>query len=95
MPARSISRCEAISASFGVSRKIGRKKRERRMNSRSFRIALEHDPEKWIPVSALREALPTACPIGQRFGRRRQVGKDHAQTTSQSEMAVQPNPISL
>src|SRR5579864_8745995 len=31
MPARSISLCETISASFGVSRKIGRKKRDRRI----------------------------------------------------------------
>src|SRR5580704_2063199 len=34
MPARSISRWEAISASFGVSRRLGRKNRERRMYSR-------------------------------------------------------------
>src|SRR5580704_7003888 len=33
MPARSIRRCEAISASFGVSRRLGRKNRERRMDS--------------------------------------------------------------
>jgi hypothetical protein len=32
MPARSISRCEAISASFGVSFKIGKKKRDRRIS---------------------------------------------------------------
>src|SRR6266516_6647514 len=31
MPARSMSRCETISASLGVSRRIGRKYRERRM----------------------------------------------------------------
>jgi len=31
---------------------------------------LAHDPEKWEPVSRLREA---------RFGGRRKVGKDHAQ----------------
>jgi hypothetical protein len=31
MPARNISRCEAISASFGVSFRIGRKKRDRRI----------------------------------------------------------------
>jgi hypothetical protein len=37
------------------------------MNSRSFGIALEHDPKMWVPVSRLREALPTACPIGQRL----------------------------
>jgi hypothetical protein len=30
----------------------------------------KHDPEKWAPVSRLREA---------RFGGRRKVGKDHAQ----------------
>src|ERR1700719_1046171 len=34
MPARSINRWEAISASFGVSRRLGRKNRERRMESR-------------------------------------------------------------
>src|SRR5690348_11866761 len=32
MPARSIRRWETISASFGVSRRIGRKKRDRRIN---------------------------------------------------------------
>src|SRR5205814_5139388 len=32
MPARSISRWETISASFGVSRRIGRKKRDRRIS---------------------------------------------------------------
>ena len=31
MPARSISRCETISASFGVSRRVGMKKRDRRI----------------------------------------------------------------
>src|ERR1700752_2103892 len=31
MPARSINRCETISASLGVSRRIGRKKRDRRI----------------------------------------------------------------
>src|ERR1051325_5222565 len=36
MPARSISRSETISASFGVSRRIGRKKRERRMEEGRF-----------------------------------------------------------
>src|SRR5690349_5333134 len=45
-------------------------------------IDLEHDPEKWIPVSRLREALPVACSLGQRFGRRSQVGQDHAPTIS-------------
>src|ERR1700689_3366616 len=33
MPARSISRCETISASFGVSRRIGKKNRDSRMGS--------------------------------------------------------------
>src|SRR5215469_3118080 len=32
MPARSIRRCDTISASFGVSRRMGRKKRDRRMD---------------------------------------------------------------
>jgi hypothetical protein len=43
----------------------------------------------WIPVSRLREALlsrlrealPIAIPDVRRYGGRRQVGKDHAQTT--------------
>src|ERR1700733_6371032 len=39
MPARSISRWEAISASFGVSRRLGRKNRERRMESRKYLAA--------------------------------------------------------
>src|ERR1700759_2859317 len=33
MPARSINRCETISASFGVSRRIGKKNRDSRMGS--------------------------------------------------------------
>jgi hypothetical protein len=36
-------------------------------------IGLEHDPEKWTPVSRLREV---------RSGGRRKVGKDYAKTTS-------------
>jgi hypothetical protein len=43
---------------------------------------LEHDPEKWMPVSRLREALPAAGTLVSRFGGRSQVGKDHAQTTT-------------
>jgi hypothetical protein len=43
--------------------------------------SLEHDPEKWKPVSRLREA---------RFGGRRKVGKDHAQTQN-----LDPDPIQL
>ena len=38
MPARSISRCETISASFGVSRRIGRKKRDRRIGCLENRV---------------------------------------------------------
>jgi hypothetical protein len=39
---------------------------------------LEHDPEKWKPVSRLREAmLPER---ENRFGGRSKVGSDHAQT---------------
>jgi hypothetical protein len=45
-------------------------------------MILEHDPEKWIPVSRLREAMLAASIFVSRFGGRRQVGKDHAQTTS-------------
>ncbi len=42
---------------------------QRVLEAPAGRIALGHDPEKWIPVSRLREA---------RFGGRRKVGKDHA-----------------
>jgi hypothetical protein len=52
------------------------------MNSRCFGIALKHDPEKWIPVSRLREAVAIAYPFAGRYGGRSQVVKDHAQTTS-------------
>jgi hypothetical protein len=34
----------------------------------------QHDPEKWPPVSRLREALPVAIPYIRRYGGRRQVG---------------------
>jgi hypothetical protein len=47
-----------------------------------FALLLEHDPEKWIPVSRLREASPAACCFIRRFGGRSQVGKDHAQSTT-------------
>jgi hypothetical protein len=43
---------------------------------------LEHDPEKWMPVSRLREAVLAAGTLVLRFGGRSQVGKDHAQTIS-------------
>src|SRR5262245_34476889 len=38
------------------------------------------DPEKWAPVSCLREALAQPFRLGRCFGGRRQVGQDHAQT---------------
>jgi pyroglutamyl-peptidase len=38
-----------------------------------------HDPEKWIPASRLREAIPAASVVVSRFGGRSQVGIDHAQ----------------
>jgi hypothetical protein len=43
---------------------------------------LEHDPEKWIPVSRLREALAQFIILGSRFGGRSKVGKDHAPARS-------------
>src|SRR5262249_37506223 len=39
---------------------------------------LEHDPEKWLPVSRLREALGKPCRVARCFGGRRQGGRDHA-----------------
>jgi hypothetical protein len=41
----------------------------------AFCAALEHDPEKWIPVSRLREALARFFHLALCFGGRRQVGK--------------------
>jgi hypothetical protein len=38
---------------------------------------LKHDPEKWEPVSRLREAQAPVCRFVRCFGGRRQVGKDH------------------
>jgi hypothetical protein len=54
------------------------------------RRRLQHDPEKacprlnpdWGPVSRLREAVQADCVAVSRFGGRRQVRKDHAQTRS-------------
>jgi hypothetical protein len=40
---------------------------------------VEHDPEKWVPVSRLREALATTSFFVECFGGRRQVREDHAQ----------------
>src|SRR4029077_15979563 len=44
MPARNIRRWEAISASFGVSRRLGRKNRDRRMASRKRGAAVKPEP---------------------------------------------------
>jgi hypothetical protein len=38
----------------------------------------KHDPEKWMPVSRLREAQAPFRRFVRCFGGRRQVGKDHA-----------------
>src|SRR6266581_4791971 len=51
MPARSISRCDTISASFGVSRRIGRKKRDRRIGEgptirEVYRKSLRKKPDR-------------------------------------------------
>jgi hypothetical protein len=61
----------------------------------AYCVRLKHDPEKWIPVSRLREAQAPVCRFVRCFGGRRQVGKDHAQTISESEMTIQPKTISL
>jgi hypothetical protein len=45
-------------------------------------LGLKHDPEKWWPVSRLREAQAPVCRFVRCFGGRRQVGKDHAQAKS-------------
>jgi hypothetical protein len=42
---------------------------------------LEHDPEKWMPVSRLREALAEGYVVFWCFRGRRQVGKDHAENS--------------
>ena len=49
---------------------------DRRCKRPGLSRILKHDPEKWYPVSRLREA---------RFGGRRKVGKDHAQTNKKLE----------
>jgi len=36
------------------------------------------DPERWVPVSRLREALGIVRRLARCFGGRRQVGKHHA-----------------
>src|SRR5579864_953279 len=46
MPARSIRRWEAISASFGVSRRLGRKNRDKRMASRKRGAAVKPEPAR-------------------------------------------------
>jgi hypothetical protein len=50
------------------------------MNNATIFFWLQHDPEKWMPVSRLREAVQAACVLVSRSGGRRQVGEDHAQT---------------
>src|SRR5580698_4343926 len=44
MPARSISRCDTISASFGFSLRMGRKNRDNRMGT------LKESVEQWRPA---------------------------------------------
>jgi hypothetical protein len=59
--------------------------RERRVTWQSARGAFavpKRDPEKWGPVSRLREAVAAIFCYGWCFGGRRQVEKDHAQTIS-------------
>jgi hypothetical protein len=69
-------------------------------------MQLEHDPEKacpgldpgWEPVSrrSLCSGRPKAGPECEaRFGGRRKVGKDHAQSKSQTVIAIQSQSIAV
>src|SRR6516164_9003261 len=50
IPARNIRRCDTISASLGVSRKIGKKNRERRMGWRGSRSIGGAPSETGLPA---------------------------------------------
>jgi hypothetical protein len=47
-----------------------------------------HDPEKWAPVSRLREVLVQSHDVDRCFGGRRQVGKDHARENKTMQFMV-------
>jgi predicted transglutaminase-like cysteine proteinase len=60
----------------------------RRQASTEFRPVLKHDPEKWTPVSRLREATLATGAHVLRFGGRSQVGKHHAQTQTKAKYQI-------
>ena len=57
----------------------GKDGRRTSLNNRRAERWLSRDPEKWKPVSRLREALAWFTILACCFGGRTQVGKDHAQ----------------
>jgi len=48
-----------------------------------------HDPEKWEPVSRLREASARSGRVDKCFGGRRQVGQDHAAKEMPNDLACE------
>ena len=56
---------------------------------------LEHDPEKWIPVSRLREAQQRGRHFRFTLWRTKAGRKGSCSNNNQSEMVIQPNRISL
>src|SRR6201996_2817517 len=90
IPARSISRCDTISASFGFSFRMGRKNRDNRMGT------LEESVERWRPA-----VKPDR--VGKHKGARDfegclepvQAAGIAAQTGQQRAFSAQPVPWSL
>src|SRR5262245_15841520 len=70
-----VSRSRKVAASAAAAMARRKSERRRRITPPSY----VHDPEKWKPVSRLREAQGWSAPVHECFGGRRQVGKDHAQ----------------
>jgi hypothetical protein len=66
-----------------------------RFSDKIMRQQKGHDPEKWEPVSGLREAITAICRFVRRFGGRRQVGQDHAPTKGRGGVVIQVNGIAL
>src|SRR4051812_35669911 len=66
MPARSISRCETISASFGFSFRMGRKNRDNRMarlGNRGKRRSPSLKPDQIAKHKGRRPLMPASCEL--------------------------------
>src|SRR5690349_14536149 len=76
MPARSMSRCEMISASLGVSRKIGRKYRERCMSGPGAYLESSRAPPIHKAHAAFKHK-PSSAAAGRDIARKNARNRDY------------------